>query len=395
MLQRLCRYTLPVAVLFGALAIYRLAVGSSTSLPGETQRNTPWLIAPEHDEPLVATDEELLQVLTRVQPPAQPVNTNNFVHALRLWGPQATFDDPARPSGAQMLAYFLDDRVFRDYAGKKAPAIFERTSDGLLRARSFDDGPSNRTTSSYHTDDLLATFAEGGTPLDTPLTLRDGQATVRDLAESALQEFTLARHEYEWSVISYGRYFLPQQRFKNKFGETITVDDLVNKLMDSRPGLGPCNGLHRMEAMVVLYRADEKVKILSQKTRARMLAYMRHIGDLLVQSQTSEGYWTRNWPKGEEGRADEKATIYDRLLVTGHHLEWLALAPEEVQPPRENIVRAARWTLKTILEISDKDLADHYGPFSHAARALCLWRGHEPGDLWAKRPVVAASDPAP
>jgi hypothetical protein len=143
--------------------------------------------------------------------------------------------------------------------------------------------------------------------------------------------------------------------------------------------------------MVVLYRADEQAHVLSSKTRQQMLSYMRSVGELLVHSQTDEGYWTRQWPRGDQGRIDEKATVYDKLLVTGHHLEWLALAPAEVQPPRENIVRAARWTLKTILEIDNAELQKHYGPFSHAARALCLWRGHEPGEIWAKRPTPAAT----
>lgn len=396
MLQRICRVALPVLVLFAALAVYRLAVGSGAAQPSiALPRNTPWLIAPAQDEPLVATTEELLQALARVQPPANPVNTNNFAHALRLWGPNATFDDPARPSGAEMQAYFLDDRVFCKYAGKNAPPIFERTRDGLLRARSYDDGPANRTTSSYHTDDLLATLAETGTPLDAPLILRDGQATVRELAASALADFTLARHEFEWTVIGYARYDFPLPRFQNKFGETITVDELVDKLIDRPAGIGPCNGLHRLEALVVLYRADEQAKVLSSRTKAKMLAYMRHMSDLLAAAQSQEGYWTRNWPQGAAGQKDEKATVYDRLLVTGHQLEWLALAPTEVQPPRENIVRAARWTLQTILEMSDEQLSEHYGPFSHAARALCLWRGHEAAEIWATRPQPALTTSAP
>lgn len=384
MLQRICRIALPLMALLVAVVIYRMAVGSVARQPTIAFRDTPWVVAPQHDEPRVASHEELLAVLARVQP-SSAASTNNFVHALRLWGSDVTFADATHPSGQQMRDYFLDDATYRQYAGSDAPPIFERTSSSTLRARSFDDGPTNRLTSSYHTDDLLATLAETGVPLDTPLHLRDGQAKVRDLLDGALAEFTLARHEFEWSIISYARYALPQARFKNKFGETITVDDLANEIIDSTPGLGPCNGLHRLEALVVLYRADEEAKVLSPRTRAKMLAYMKRMSDLLVQSQTEEGYWTRNWPKGSAGRSDEKATIYDRLLVTGHTLEWLALAPEEVQPPRENVVRAARWTLKTILEISDADLNEKYGPFSHAARALCLWRGHEPGEIWNAR----------
>jgi hypothetical protein len=206
-------------------------------------------------------------------------------------------------------------------------------------------------------------------------------------------DFHLARHEYEWSIIAYARYVFPQKRWQNKYGESITVDDLVHELISHPRSQGPCNGLHRLEALVVLYRADEMAHVLSRRTRQKMLVEMKTVSDLLVTAQTDEGYWTRQWPRGEAGRVDEKATVYDKLLVTGHQLEWLALAPQEVQPPRETIVRAARWTLKTILEIDDKELHAHYGPFSHAARALCLWRGNEPHAFWAKRPTIAAAAP--
>jgi hypothetical protein len=381
-----------VLVLVAGLVVYRLAVGSVSDPQPTAGRDKPWVIVPQENVELVVSDGELQQILNRVQPPAKPANTNTFVHALRLWGPNATF--ASAPSGQQLLGYFLDDAEYRALAGAAAPPIFEYTAEGLLRARSFDDRVTDRITSSNHNDDLLATFAESGVPLDTPIHLREGVASVRELADSALKEFHLARHEYEWTAIAYARYVFPNKRWKNKYGETITVDDLVTELVEHPHGIGPCNGLHRLEALVVLYRADEQAHVLSPQTRRKLLTHLKQVSDLLVQSQTDEGYWTRNWPRGAAGTVDAKATVYDKLLVTGHQLEWLALAPEIVQPPRENIVRAGRWTVKTILEMSAEDFRRYYGPFSHAARALCLWRGKEPGEVWGKAvPVVADSIP--
>jgi hypothetical protein len=80
--------------------------------------------------------------------------------------------------------------------------------------------------------------------------------------------------------------------------------------------------------------------------------------------------------------AENAPTLHDKLLVTGHHLEWLALAPEEVQPPREAVVRAAQWLVTALMEMDEKQIAAAYGPYSHAARALCLWRGVDPFEFW-------------
>jgi hypothetical protein len=32
--------------------------------------------------------------------------------------------------------------------------------------------------------------------------------------------------------------------------------------------------------------------------------------------------------------------------------------------------------------MDEKELATAYGPYSHAARALCLWRGTEAWEFW-------------
>lgn len=384
MLKRISRWTLPLLVLLAALGIYRLAVGAATSSTKAALPNVPWQIKPLINEPLVASDAELTRILTRMVPPTAPVNTNNFVHGLRLWGVDAQFPDSKLSESNELRQYFLDDRVYRQWNGPHVPALFELSAQGL-RARSYDDSRLNRGSSSFHTNDLLATLAEVGTPLDTTMQLRTGESHVRQLADTALRDFHLSQHEFEWTVISYARYYFPQKRFKNKFGETITVDDLVDLCVDRPMGIGPCNGLHRLEALIVMYRADEQARVLSHSSRQKLLQHLAQVSVRLIESQTDAGYWTRHWPQGVAGQVDKEATVYDKLLVTGHHLEWLALAPIEVQPPREHIIRAARWTVKTMLEIEDTNIAQHYGPFTHAARAICLWRGREAGEVWAKR----------
>src|SRR6476469_4410162 len=88
-IQNLCRWTLPPLIVVVALIAYRSIVirpeGPAIVLP----RNDPAKIAPRFADPRVVTDDQLMEVLERVKPPAEPVKTNNFVHALRLWGAAA------------------------------------------------------------------------------------------------------------------------------------------------------------------------------------------------------------------------------------------------------------------------------------------------------------------
>ena len=402
MLARLSRFVFPPLIVLAALVAYRLIAGAPPQRAMVLSRNEPLTITPRFDDPRVVTDEQLAAVLDRVKPPAEPVVTNSFVHALRLWGDEADFGDAKIPTGQELRDYFLDDATFRRFAGEKAPPLFHKGMKGI-EVRSFDDSISDRETSSHHADDLLATLAESGVPLDAALHLRDGEAKVSDLLEASFRRFHLDQLEYEWTAIAYARYVFPEREWRNKYGERIDVDQLVDEIISHPLELGPCNGLHRLEALAVLYRADEQVHALSSRTKMKILAYMKHVSTLLVDAQHSQGYWTRQWPKGaaavaspplhsaktaggETAAAAKPAaaapSLHDQLLVTGHHLEWLALAPDEVQPPRETIVRAGQWLARTLIEMDEKELTATYGPYSHAARALCLWRSKEPYEAW-------------
>ena len=395
MLARLSRWTLPTLILLAALAIYRLVLVDTASDAIDLPRNQPWLINPRHDEPRMVTDDQLHAILDRLKPSTESFSTNDWVHALRLWGPHAEFDDPRSPSGRQMLDFFLDDSVYRHFAGSKTPPLFVIGREGVS-ARAYEEDYAHRTTSSYHQDDLLATLAESGVPLDTPLITRDGESRVADLLTSSLRRFHPEQYEYEWSIISYARYAFPLETWRNKYGQRIDAQSLVTRLIDAPLPVGPCNGLHRLEAIALLYRVDEEAGgVLRPATRQRLLAQMRRVSGLLVQSQNSRGYWTRSWPRGPEAAEDKGHDMGERILVTGHHLEWLALAPREVLPPRENLVRAGQWLARTMLEIDTPVLRKRYGPFSHAARALSLWRGKQPYDAWRHDDVISAADVNP
>ena len=396
-LALISRWTLPSLIVVAALVIFHFVAIRPQEPAIVLPRNQPVTIGPRFTDPRVVTYEQLAAVLERVKPPANPVSTNNFVHALRLWGPAADFGDATIPNGRALHDYFLDDVAFRKLAGDAAPPLYARGADGIT-VRSYDDQLTDQTTSSVHTDDLLATLAETGTPLDAPLRLRDGDARVADLLTAALSRFHLEQFEYEWTTIAYARYVFPQRQWRNKYGERIDVDSLVAEIVSAPPQLGPCNGLHRLEALVVLYRADEEFHALKPRTKLQMLLYMKRASNALVEAQTAEGYWTRQWPQGAAAATPAKEnapSLHDKLLVTGHHLEWLALAPEEVQPPRETVVRAAQWLARALVEMDEKDLLEAYGPYSHAARALCLWRGVEPFEFWKQQHKSVVSGKLP
>jgi hypothetical protein len=370
----------PLFILAAACGAYRL-VASPPAAKEPVLRDRPWTVGPRYDIQEIATDEQLLAVLDRMKPPKGKPNTNVLVHALRLWGATVDFGDPTIPSGPTMRNYFLHDADFRKLAGEDAPPLFTLDPDGVRVRPALMKDP-HEATGAVHVDDLLATLAETNTPLSQPLETRNGTANVGELLRGTLNRFHLEQQEFEWSAISYARYVFPNQNWTNVHGQKTTVEELVDDLIHHPLEEGVCGGTHRIEALVVLLRADEQAHALAPRTKKRIVEHLGKIVSLLMQSQAPDGHWTRTWTRGALPRADYKGESGEEILLTGHHLEWLALAPPEVQPPRETMVRAGQWLVRAMLEVDDASLQKMYGPFSHAARALCLWRSKEPALAW-------------
>ncbi len=384
------RWILPVALLLAACMAFRASLRAG-STPRAAQREMPWRVTPRFDDPRVATEEQLAAVMDRMKPRAKPFNTNVALHALRLWGPHAEFGSSDYLSGPQMLGAFLDDAEFRKLAGDSAAPLYTEV-DGEILVRpalpwdaSFDSGAA-------HTDDVLATLAESGVPLDHPLVMRHRTATVRELLDTAIRRFHAQQFEYEWTAISYARYLYPLRSWQNRFGQTIDVDTLINETIEAPWRDGVCAGTHRLEALAVLARVDDQEHALPAAERKRVLEHLGSVSQVLTQSQHPAGFWTGRWWDPADAKSSRVPTKFEQILATGHHLEWLAIAPPEVQPPREVIIRAAQWLVQAMLEIDEPTLQQMYGPFSHAARALCLWRSRDPFEAWREGRGGASSD---
>ena len=374
-------------ILGSALTLYRICYQDST-LPRhvvKTVKTTPWKIEPRYDFHEAISDQQLKRLLNRMKPPKHG-STNQLLHALRFWGPEVVFEDSDRLSGKELLQYFLDDRVFRKIVGNNQPPLFNFTELGI-KVRSWNKKKRGAKTASHHQDDILATLAESGVPLNTNIITRSGTFTVGELLENSLNQFHLDTFEYEWTIIGYARYLFPTKRWTNRYGTTISIETLIDELTAHPHGIGPCNGLHRLEALVVIYRAFEQTGGLKPTLKNKILDYLTEVSRLLIQSQSREGSWDRKWMLSRQHSNQsnrQQASTADRILVTGHHLEWLALAPPEVLPPREHLLRACHWLANRMETLDQKTLTKAYGPFSHAIRALCLWRKMEPYTAWQK-----------
>ncbi|MBI1346599.1 hypothetical protein GC163_09955 [bacterium] len=377
-----------ITVAHGCLLVAGLAYGGYRYTQLQANRilpqpvTQPAVIAPSHHDSALISDADLQLVLERLQPrlaQGRP-SINHVDHALRFWGVAATFADPECLSGVELRELLLDHRAFR-------AAWDQETEPLLMVSETSPAGVQFRTrqgaASSSHVDHTLAGLAEVGTPSDYPVLTPQGERPLREALTECFRDFRLNQEEYEWSAMVWLLYYPHVHEWTSTEGQIITWDHMADRLMRQRLSQGVCFGQHRLYTLAALLQRDQSERYLSPDMRGHVISHLHDATGRLVASQHAEGYWKSGWPGTEwDGEpysfTGPMGTQADRILATGHVLEWWLYAPAEVQPPREIIARASTWLVSAILELTPQETRRFYPFLTHAGRALSLWHGVEP-----------------
>lgn len=357
-------------------------IGGPRSVPVvKVVRETPLVIEPLYDDPEVVSDEELAAVLAKVQPrfPAEKLKPNFVEHALRTWWLKAKFADPKVMSGEAMKDFLTDHGQFLASWGDKIPPLLRDEPAGVAIRWGKEE------CASVHHDHWLACLTEAGIGLQEPVFTPTHRRVVADVLQESLVDFRLDEVEVEWSAMAFGLWIAPQKVWMTRDGRELSFDLLADRLMRGHKRFGVCSGTHRLYSLMVLLRLDDDHDILSDAMRERALQHLKSVRDLIAVCQFEDGHWPSNWSEGAKALSDPiEDELYKKVIATGHHLEWLAIAPQELHPPREQILKAADWVIKTTIDQSASDISSRYTFFSHVGNALALWRKTHPADFWMK-----------
>ena len=373
---------------FVSLQILLLAVGGvwagyrvrqeQTQLVLPKFQPEPDRIGPLHDVPELVSDAELSRLLWKLRPRLRgpQSQTNHIDHALRFWGVEAKFDEENCLSGEEMRARLLDMRQFAKLWDDETAPLMVRVTGSGIRAR-VQEGAA----SASHVDHTLATLAEVGTPLDYPILFERGEGNVGQLLRQAARDFSLNQIEYEWSTLAFALYRPSRDEWFTTEKQKISFDRLARRIMRQDLPQGVCYGNHRLYTLAALLRLDEQRPLLSETARTEIVAFLKDMTDRLVKNQKSDGSWDREWagplPPGTPATS-VGTPLGNRILATGHALEWWAIAPEQLHPPRETLLKAGRWLVTTIDGLSVREIDANYTFLTHAGRALAFWRNQWP-----------------
>lgn len=359
-----------------------IVTGEVKYSPPKIDREEPLAIAPLYNEPGIVTDEELAAVLKQVQPrfSADNLRPNHVEHALRTWHVDAEFQDPAIMSGVDMRDFLLDHGRFLLSWGPDVEPLLEDRPTGVYIRWGREQGAS------VHHDHTLACLSEAGVLLTQPVrTPGRPNTTLREVIEQAIYDFDLDERETEWSAMGFGLWLPPQKEWVNAHRRKMNFDMIARRQMRGHKTYGVCGGTHRVYSLMALVRLDDEFGILSDEVRAESMDYLRTVRDILMVTQFEDGHWPYNWPDGEHALTEpEDYDKYKDVISTGHHLEWLAIAPKELHPPREMIEKAADWIIENTTSKTSDEILKNYTFYSHVGNALSLWRSTRAPVFWKK-----------
>ncbi len=349
-------------------------------------RKTPLVIEPFYNDPQVVTDEELARVLMKIRPKfaARHLKPNYVEHALRAWSVHAEFQDPEIMSGATMLDFLTDHgKYIASWGNETKPLLQEKEKGVAIRWESKIDA-------SVHHDHWLACLTEAGVSLDQPVftpTRRD--MTINDVLQQALRDFRPDEREVEWSAMAFGLWLAPNNHWRATNHRQLDFDLLAKRLMRGDQKFGVCSGTHRVYSLMLLWRLNDENSdsnhppMLSPAMRDAVYAHLESVRDKIKVAQFADGHWSSDWSRGADAvKTPIEDDEYKQVIATGHHLEWLAIAPKELHPPHHQIVKAAKWIIKNTTESSNEKILKSYTFYSHVGNALALWRNTHPSKFW-------------
>jgi hypothetical protein len=366
-------------------------------LSGFRVAKEPLALSPVPVKGLKIDRRGLRAVLATLQPYFDPEQFGGktpvaiLTHYLRLWGPNSAFRVrvfggrviPAL-DGELMVNSLFDHRTFLRNAAVTSPALLVSSIYGI-QALSSRDSVYQGTELTAHVGQLLQTAGEAGLPSSFAVVCMEGRRgsmaeVVRDSAVRVSRD-----GELEWLTVGLARYSDEgRTSWSNRFGELWSFDAIADQLCNRPIGAGACCGTHIPYALVVLLRVDEQKGLLSETGRRRAVGYLTHLSLGLEGGQAGSGAWNADWAKHCSGGLptkvpkDPEAAFYQQIIVTGHHLEWIALAPTELRPREASIQRACDFLIENWPAFLERHLSrDWHGfvPATHAGRALWLLSG--------------------
>jgi hypothetical protein len=223
----------------------------------------------------------------------------------------------------------------------------------------------------HHLDQFLATCAEIGAPLSLSIESNFGPVTVGELLDASRRNFESSQ-ELNWTLAAYCVYLPEEPEWTNRFGELCSYQSIVTSILALSPDEGSCGGSHNQLAVAHFLNSPSAAEA-SSSLRRQCEDYLARASHLLEQAQLPNGAWTPLWAKDPSEVAKGSAIAIsgdDLVRITGHHLEWISIAPTTLRPSSACRARALQFLIAALQRANVATIEHDYCAYSHAAGVI-------------------------
>jgi hypothetical protein len=229
----------------------------------------------------------------------------------------------------------------------------------------------------HHPDQFLHYFSMAGGTLDAPLTVDGKEFTFQDVFDRSLLE-ARTTNELAYTVMLYAKFLEQGKRWKNKFGELMSLAILLEKLLKTPERT--CLGTHRLGALARVYARKELkndteiAKLWSELEWQILEALVR-----LKQLQRPDGSFE---PPGLTSGSQTQENI--DVYYTGHSLEWVMFLDGDffrddwivraVDRLRESVRFMYIQVFRNLDAVGNEESHFDFDGLCHAVSALNQWK---------------------
>jgi hypothetical protein len=299
----------------------------------------------------------------------KPLRASDHFHRWRFKALESTYS-VNRELQIDMDQILMRSDFRRTFPGS-APLFFRSPYGWEVRQRS---APYARKHWEYehHVDQFLATCAEIGAPLNLSIETDSGRVTISELLEASRRNCDSSQDAC-WTLVAYCTYLPEELQWRNRFGELCSYESMVEGILSLPPDTGSCGGTHKQFALAHFLNCPSS-RHWNKGLRRQCEEYLCHSSRLLERSQLPNGAWSPQWAKEPAEIVDigGSASIRgaDLIRITGHHLEWIGIAPAATCPSTACASHALLFMAEALNQVGEASIQGDYCAYSHAACVL-------------------------
>ena len=211
-----------------------------------------------------------------------------------------------------------------------------------------------------HPGQVLSSLAESGVPLTQGVATFEKSVSVSNLVDECAAAFRFDQ-DIAWRSIAMAIYRPHPTSWTAHHGEVVSFDRITKELLRHTRSRGSdewsCWGTHALYTLAIFQQVNAQVGLWQDDSLEDSVQDALHSAAMRLETTLrSDGSWDEHWSL--PGISRSILNSERRLLITGHHLEWLVLMRPEQRPTDSVLLLASEFVVRETEKLSVDERVD-------------------------------------